>query len=84
MFRTVCTDPAQDAGGSKQKRVFCFVKTRSQKCTRMYIFDEVVAVGFHSPYYATKRWGMNPSARIINSMFLLPVRLNRLLLRYFQ
>ncbi|MGP1490845.1 MAG: hypothetical protein ACTTI6_07265, partial [Treponema sp.] len=40
---------------------------------------KVVAVEVHTPYYVAKRRGMNLSARIINSVFLLPVRSNRLL-----
>ena len=58
-------DIRQDAGGSKQKRVFCLQKTRSQKCTRMYIFDEVVAVGFNTLMLRLKkRRGIKQSARI--------------------
>ena len=40
-----------------------------QKCTRMYIFDEVVAVGFNTLCYdaecvAAKHRGIEPTARI--------------------
>ena len=49
---------------SNRNEMFALQKTRSQKCTRMYIFDEVFAVGFYPLYYSAERRFMKLSARI--------------------
>ena len=53
---------------SNRNEMFALQKTRSQKCTRMYIFDEVVAVGFNTLRYDAERCretaGIKHSARI--------------------
>ena len=43
--------PARMPVVPNRNEFFALQKTRSQKCTRMYIFDEVVAVGFNTLYY---------------------------------
>ena len=40
--------PARMPVVPNRNEFFALQKTRSQKCTRMYIFDEVVAVGFNT------------------------------------
>ncbi len=56
--------PARMPVVPNRNEFFALQKTRSQKCTRMYIFDEVVAVGFNTLCYDAKRRGIKPSARI--------------------
>ena len=48
-------DPARMPVVPNRNEFFALQKTRSQKCTRMYIFDEVVAVGFNTLYYDAER-----------------------------
>ena len=43
--------PARMPVVPNRNEFFALQKTRSQKCTRMYIFDEVVAVGFNTLCY---------------------------------
>ena len=47
--------PARMPVVPNRNEFFALQKTRSQKCTRMYIFDEVVAVGFNTLRYDAKR-----------------------------
>ena len=56
--------PARMPVVPNRNEFFALQKTRSQKCTWMYIFDEVVAVGFNTLCYDAKRRGIKPSARI--------------------
>ena len=60
--------PARMPVVPNRNEFFALQKTRSQKCTRMYIFDEVVAVGFNTLCYDAERSrgsaGIKPSARI--------------------
>ena len=53
--------PARMPVVPNRNEFFALQKTRSQKCTRMYIFDEVVAVGFNTLCYDAKRRGIKPS-----------------------
>ena len=56
--------PARMPVVPNRNEFFALQKTRSQKCTRMYIFDEVVAVGFNTLCYDAERRGIKPSVRI--------------------
>ena len=57
--------PARMPVVPNRNEFFALQKTRSQKCTRMYIFDEVVAVGFNTLCYDASVGVLNP--RIIKS-----------------
>nr|WP_314994508.1 hypothetical protein [uncultured Treponema sp.] len=52
--------PARMPVVPNRNEFFALQKTRSQKCTRMYIFDEVVAVGFNTLCYDTSVGVLNP------------------------
>ena len=47
--------PARMPVVPNRNEFFALQKTRSQKCTRMYIFDEVGAVGFNTLCYDAER-----------------------------
>ena len=52
--------PARMPVVPNRNEFFALQKTRSQKCTRMYIFDEVVAVGFNTLCYDASVGVLNP------------------------
>ena len=58
--------PAQMPVVPNRNEFFALQKTRSQKCTRMYIFDEVVAVGFNTLCYDASVGVLNPRTNKIS------------------